>query len=260
MASAQVTPQKTADTFVGLSGDNGGNSTDAIMAQLSSDDQAVRNSILAWVVKNLWVLASTADGCRIVQLAMEVGDASCKAAIARQFHGHVLEAASLPHANHVLQKCIYALPAPQLQFVLDELKGNVGAVARHRYGCRVLEKLLENFPRSHVQGLVEEVLEGVERLCRHAFGNFVIQHILEHGTDGQRQRVASVLCNDTMRFAKHRVASHVVKAALLNCNQHDKDMLVRALTMDASELSDLAHHHCGSFVVRELRRTHSLRR
>jgi len=240
--------------------ETGGGGTDDIMAQLATGDLDSRKVILEWVIANLWSLSSTPGGCRIVQKALDVADAPSQVAMAEQLHGHVLEAAASPHANHVLQKCISTLPTDQINFVLEELAGNTAVVARHRYGCRVLQRLIEHFPLSRVEHIVEEVLEAVEKLCRHAFGNFVIQHIMEHGSDTHRQHVANVLCIDAVRLAKHRVASHVVKAALLHCNQADNARVVQALTADASELSNLAHHHCGSFVVRELRRTNDIRR
>jgi hypothetical protein len=240
--------------------ETGGDGTDGIMAQLTTADLDSRKVLLEWVIANLWSLSSTPGGCRIVQKALDVADVPSQVAMAEQLHGHVLEAAASPHANHVLQKCISTLPTDQIYFVLEELAGNAAVVARHRYGCRVLQRLIEHFPLSRVEHIVEEVLEAVEKLCRHAFGNFVIQHIMEHGSDTHRQHVANVLCIDAVRLAKHRVASHVVKAALLHCNQEDNARVVQALTADASELSNLAHHHCGSFVVRELRRTNDIRR
>lgn len=234
--------------------------SDAIMTQLVGDDLDARNAILESVVTNLWSLSATPGGCRLVQKAFELADVSSQVAMAEQLHGRVLEAAASPHANHVLQKCIATLPTEHINFVLEEVTGNAVIVARHRYGCRVLERLIEHFPRARVEHIVVEVLDEVEKLCRHAFGNFVIQHIMEHGTDLHRQQVSNVLCTDAVRFAKHRVASHVVKAALLHCERSDKARLVQALCADAAELSNLAHHHCGSFVVRELRRTNDIRR
>jgi hypothetical protein len=196
--------------------------------------------------------------CRVIQDAVEVADTAGRLSLAMQLQGHVQEAVSSPHANHVLQKCISLIPAEQLSFVPAELAGTAAAFARHRYGCRVLERVIENFPAEQVDGLVEEVIGGTEKLCRHAFGNFVVQHILEHGTRLQQKQVAEVLRQDAVRLAKHRVASHVVKAALLHCDAEDKAGLVKALSADPTELSDLAHHHCGSFVVRELRRVGGL--
>lgn len=244
----------TAVAQVSAEAESDDGSFDHFVAQLSEGDEATKRQVLDWVARSVWPLASTPGGTRVVQKAIEVGDPSDRLAIVEQIRGHVQEAAASPHANHVLQKCVVEMPAEQVKFMLQELQGNAVAFARHRYGCRVLERLIEHCPKNDVQSILTEVLEGTEKLCRHAFGNFVVQHVLEHGSPSQRTQVADVLLTDVVRLAKHRVASHVVKAALVHCGQDDKERLIKALSADNAELSDLAHHHCGSFVVRELRR------
>mmetsp|Transcript_56361 Transcript_56361/g.175040 ORF Transcript_56361/g.175040 Transcript_56361/m.175040 type:complete len:316 (+) Transcript_56361:55-1002(+) len=209
----------------------------------------------------VWALAQDPCGSRRVQQALEeAADDQERAGLAMELRGHVLEALQCPHANHVLQKCIELMPADRVQFVLAELKGHAVGAARHRYGCRVLERLIEHCSSSQTAGLVDEVLAGAQQLCRHTFGNFVIQHILVHGMADQRQKVASVLCADVQRLARHRVASHVVRCALVHCSPKDRQTLALAMSADAGEFADLAHHHCGSFVVREMKRADGRRR
>mmetsp|Transcript_24291 Transcript_24291/g.64115 ORF Transcript_24291/g.64115 Transcript_24291/m.64115 type:complete len:291 (-) Transcript_24291:41-913(-) len=204
---------------------------------------------------NVWRLSRDPEGCRRVQSALEdAADDAARAALAQELRGHIWQAIRCRHANHVLQKCIELMPPDRLSFVLTEMKGHTVNAARHRYGCRVLERLIEHCPSWQTDDLVEELLVAASQLCRHTFGNFVIQHVLEHGTPLQRQRIAEVLHADVQRLARHRVASHVVRSALVHCSPDDRQRLVDAMQADAGELSDLAHHHCGSFVVREMRR------
>lgn len=225
-----------------------------IVANLASDDHVQKQALLSWVVNSAWLLTSTSSGCRVVQKALDIGNSWERVALADGLKGHVREASISPHGNHVLQKCITVMPPDRIQFVLTEMQGYATTAARHRYGCRVLERLIEHCPHQQTLGLIEEVLSGTEKLCRHAFGNFVVQHILEHGISEHKQRVAEVLHADAVRLAKHRVASHVMKSALVHCEAEDRQRLTQALSADAGELSDLAHHHCGSFVVREMKR------
>lgn len=212
------------------------------------------------VAGSVWCMASTPAGCRAVQQALDQADTNEQVAMAEQLSGHVWEACVSPHANHVLQKCIELVPSERVQFMLEELKGHAVNAARHRYGCRVLERFLEHCSTEQTACLVEEVLIGAPQLCRHTFGNFVIQHILVHGTPEQRLRVADILVEDVQRLARHRVASHVVRCALVHCAPEDRQRLTQAMSVDSAELADLAHHHCGSFVVREMKRTDGKRR
>eukprot|EP00434_Breviolum_minutum_P037886 symbB.v1.2.033594.t1/scaffold4196.1/size83517/2 len=126
--------------------------------------------------------------------------------------------------------------------------------------CRVLERLLEHCPTAQTAALIEEVLAGAPQLCRHTFGNFVVQHVLEHGTPEQKHHIVEVIHADVQRLARHRVASHVVRCALKHSAPEDRQKLVQAIRKDPADLADLAHHHCGSFVVREMRRSDGARR
>lgn len=225
-----------------------------MIEELGAAGVARRTSLLAQLAEDAWPLATSPTGCRVLQRAVEVASPAEQAALAEGLRGHVVEAAASPQANFVLQKCITVMPPARLSFVLEEMRGHAVAAAKSRSGCRVLERIVEHFSTEQAEELVGEVLSGAESLCRHAFGNFVIQHILEHGTPAHQSRVAAVLGADAQRLARHRVASHVIKCALVNCTAEDKRRLVEALSADAEALADLAHHHCGSFVMRELKR------
>lgn len=218
------------------------------------EDPSERDHVLQIVSGMAWQMASSPSGCRVVQRALEVGSSEQRAALAESLRGRVREALASPHANHVLQKCIEVLANENVQFVLEEIKGHAEAAARHRFGCRVLERLLEHCHTEQTATIVEEVLQGSPQLCRHTFGNFVVQHVLEHGTPEQRRVIAEVIRSDIQRLSRHRVASHVVRCALKHCPVEDTARLVQTMRSDPAELADLAHHHCGSFVVREMRR------
>lgn len=224
-----------------------------MIAQL--EEASTRAEALELLGLRAWEMSCSAAGTRVVQKALEVADTPERVALAEQLQGHVKEAFASPHANHVLQKCIELIPPERLSFLLAEMHGSAVAAARHRYGCRVLERLLEHCPSEQTAPLIEEVLSGAPQLCRHTFGNFVVQHILEHGTPEQKHQVVEVIHSDIQRLARHRVASHVVRCALKHSAPEDRQRLVQAIRKDPADLSDLAHHHCGSFVVREMRRS-----
>lgn len=224
----------------------------ALLQQLGSSDADERKKAIEMVTESAWTLAITSEGCRVVQQALGMASIAEQVEMAHKLKGKVLEASTCPNANHVLQKCVELVPAENLQFILEEMSGQVVTTARHRYGCRVLERLIER--AWHTESLVDEVLADTSLLCRHPFGNFVVQHVLKLGTPLQRRSVVEILHTDIQRLARHRVASHVVRGALANGSSEDRQRLVSALTMDPAGFADLAHHHCGSYVVREMRK------
>lgn len=229
-----------------------------MISQLESPSS--KAEVMEMLQTSTWTMSCTAGGTRVVQKALEVADTLQRVALAEQLQGHVKEAFVSPHANHVLQKCIELIPPERLGFLLAEMHGHAVAAARHRYGCRVLERLLEHCPTAQTAALIEEVLAGAPQLCRHTFGNFVVQHVLEHGTPEQKHHIVEVIHADVQRLARHRVASHVVRCALKHSAPEDRQKLVQAIRKDPADLADLAHHHCGSFVVREMRRSDGARR
>lgn len=222
---------------------------------ISQLESSAKSEVLEMLRTSTWTMSCTAGGTRVVQKALEVADTPQRVALAEQLQGHVKEAFVSPHANHVLQKCIELIPPERLGFLLSEMRGHAVVAARHRYGCRVLERLLEHCPSEQTAPLIEEVLAGAPQLCRHTFGNFVVQHVLEHGTAQQKHHIVEVIQQDLQRLARHRVASHVVRCALKHSAAEDRQQLVQAIRKDPADLADLAHHHCGSFVVREMRRS-----
>jgi len=224
-----------------------------LLRQLDASDGAVRALAMRLVTETAWPLAASSAGCRVVQRALDLASRSESIALVEQLKGRVVEASMCPNANHVLQKCVELLPPEHLHFVAEELQGQFAVAARHRYGCRVLERLIERKAYG-TDALVAEVLADANQLCRHPFGNFVVQHVLKLGAPAQRRAIAEALHTDIQRLARHRVASHVVRCALTHAAAEDRHLLVRALTADPDDLADLAHHHCGSYVVRQLRK------
>lgn len=150
------------------------------------------------VAGRVWGLATDVRGCRRVQRALdEAGNDEQRIALASEFRGHVWEALRCQHANHVLQRCITALPPQASQFIVEELMaagpGSGASAARHRFGCRVLERLLEHCLPKQISILAADVLAQATELCVHPFANYVMQHLVEHGTADQASQVADAL-------------------------------------------------------------------
>eukprot|EP00929_Paragymnodinium_shiwhaense_P122722 TRINITY_DN9571_c0_g1_i1.p1 TRINITY_DN9571_c0_g1~~TRINITY_DN9571_c0_g1_i1.p1 ORF type:complete len:524 (+),score=105.32 TRINITY_DN9571_c0_g1_i1:98-1669(+) len=224
-------------------------------AVIGPDSVAQAGDGLDELCNSAWSLAMTEEGCRQLQDAIERMSSSQTKVLTEQLHGHAAEAAVSPFGNHVLQKCISQLPTDRVQFILDEISGSGVAFAKNRFGCRVIERLIEHFPLEKTRHLVDDLVRNAETLCRHAFANFVMQHIIEHGLPEHRSRVVDVLKADVHRLAKHRVASHVVKRALVHASVDDRTALAEALLSDHGAFADLMHHHCGSFVANEVKRS-----
>lgn len=231
-----------------------------IIAQLETQGSAAR-SAFKLLLPNAKALAISKQGTRVVQKAIEVGDAEEKIKLLEQLQGNMIGLYKSPHGNHVVAKIIEVMNPKYLTCILDELEGSWLAVARHQYGCRLLERLLEHCPPDKVAAVVEELLRDAhesEALCRHPMGNFVVQHIFEHGQQAWKDRITEHMVKGPTGIpglAKHRTASHVVQMALKFGGKKVQLTLVSSLVNSKkNELSlvDLGCSRYGSFVVEEL--------
>ncbi|CAE7236823.1 pum2, partial [Symbiodinium sp. CCMP2456] len=205
----------------------------------------------------VWPLSRDANGCRVVQLAMEKASNGVAKDLAAELHGHVREAAVSPHANYVVQKVITQLSPATSAFIGEELLGNAARFARHRFGCRIICRLLEHC--SSQEGtlrLIDEVLEDPAEaldLCRHNFGHHVnvVQSILEHGDVRYKELIAEVLRHDLLANASHRSASYVVESALSHCSEKDQQALLQQLS-HPNMVAELAQARYGFYVAKTL--------
>lgn len=207
------------------------------------------------ILGRVWCLATTPDGCRLVQAAFDGADNALSIAIASELRGRVWDAVRCQHANYVLQKCITKLTPQACQFIVDELRqGHDSAkhLARHRYGCRVFERLLEHCSPSQLQGFIDDVLVVAVALCGHPFANYVMQHILEHGSCDHRRRLVAALVDEMPRITGARHAPAVLsKALVLSCHD-ERRAIARALLSDPFRLLQLAMDRFGHVAVEQL--------
>ena len=224
---------------------------DALRRQLQSNDGL--SLAMSQISGMVWPWSRDANGCRVVQVAMEKASNCAAKDLAAELHGHVREAAVSPHANYVIQKVITQLSPATSAFIAHELMGNAARFVRHRFGCRIICRLLEHC--SSQEGtlrLIEEVLQDPSEaldLCRHNFGHHVVQSILEHGDVKYKAQIAEVLLHDLLANASHRSASHVVESALSHCSETDQLALLQHLS-HPSMVAELAQVRYGFYVAR----------
>lgn len=122
----------------------------------------------------------------------------------------------------MLSRIVELLPAPSVEFIVQEFVGRGVAVAKHKYGCRVLQRCIEHCTESQMCALGEELTRETEALCRHTFGNFVMQSLLEHGPVSCRRTVVRIMLQCLPQMRKHRIAHRVVQQAASCCGEEDR--------------------------------------
>jgi hypothetical protein len=208
----------------------------------------------AFLIGKVWELSRDPDGCRVVQNALEGAPKDeVRLAIASELRGHVCEALYCPNANHVVQTCIKTMPAPAVQFILDELHAKgahcIVDAAKHRYSCRSLQRLLEHLTPAQLAALVDILLANAISLSRHIYGNYVVQHVAEYGTEAQRRYLARQLAHDSMKVCANCFACAVVSKALEFGCREDACMLARAFAAHPRLVVSMARGRYGHVAV-----------
>jgi hypothetical protein len=192
-------------------------------------------------------LAMDADGCRLVQAALQEGSRKTQSDIVAELKGHVCEMVASPHANHVLSRLIELLPPSSVTFVLEEMvaRWSPDYVAKHKFGCRILERIIEHFPVSAgtcalLASFLDELLENAEAHCFHAMATFIMQHLLEHGSDKHKATIVKALLGCLEKAALDSHASGVLDKALTLLAPEVQHSLAAQLLMVPGLLAQMA--------------------
>jgi hypothetical protein len=199
----------------------------------------------------VWQHASHADGCRLVQQALDDAPSDAvRSTLAKELHTHVSEAWRSPNANHVLQKCISTMPQHDFQFIIDEMvqagPGAILAAARHQFGCRILQRLLEFSSPAQISKLVEYLLEEAVSLCKDMYGSFVLQHLLQHGAEMHVLQVTRLLAANISTIGSDPYGVTVLERALSShAPWQDRILLANALAAEPNMLLSMSIGHHG---------------
>lgn len=201
-------------------------------------------------------MAFHAQHCRVLQEAfahsLEGPD------LAKEIHGHVIEAVESPHANFSLQKLIEALPAKDSVFIARELQGLGSIAAKHPYGCRILIRLIEHVSCDETDALLKDVVSEAALLSKNKFARHVLRCILERSSEELCREIVTKVRPDLIGLATHKHASFVVQHAVLQKNRYqvkgENNGLVSELA-GGEALQRLARSRGGCYVAQALEAT-----
>lgn len=228
------------------------NEVATLRSKLLNSDQAGISKVIQQLKGHVVRLSFEADGCRLIQDALEVASPQQAADLVQELHGHVRDAATSAHANFVLQKILTQLNVRLSSFIAQELIGDSRRIACHRFGCRILCRIVEFCSSGDAAfRLFDEILQVASELCCHSFGQHVIQSLLEHGHARYQKAVANVLISDLWHYATHQNASYLVEKALIFCSSEERQAILLELGQPDC-IVELAFKRFGSYVARTL--------
>ena len=201
--------------------------------------------------------------CRVVQKALEALEESDLPTLLKEFHNNVLSCIHDQNGNHVIQKCIEVMSkkskksredgdsvksdffSEQIDFIVDDVLGNVASLSCHPYGCRVLQRILEHCVEPKKSRALDEISLCHKTLLDDQYGNYVIQHVLQFGRHSDRDSVLGIVCaNGLLQLSKQKFASNVVEKLLKYGTAQQRKAVVREM-LKVSVITQI----CSSIIV-----------
>ncbi len=149
--------------------------------------------------------------------------------------------------------------ADKMQFIIDDVVANAGALSTHRYGCRVVQRAVEHCMDPQKNAVLDEIIACHEKLvsdqygkkddlaftyCQqqhsshsshtyifHSSGNYVIQQVMLCGSDDHQEAIIKTLTkkDSLLALSKHKYASNVVEAVLVHGKPQHKERIVEEM-------------------------------
>jgi pumilio RNA-binding family len=186
--------------------------------------------------------------CRVVQKALESLDETDLPRLLMEFHNNVLSCIHDQNGNHVIQKCIEVMSkkskkaredgdaagadffSEQIDFIIDDILGNVASLSCHPYGCRVLQRILEHCVEPKKSRALDEISLVHKTLLDDQYGNYVIQHVLQFGRHSDRDSILKIVAeNGLLLLSRQKFASNVVEKLLKYGTAQQRRTVVREM-------------------------------
>lgn len=210
---------------------------------------SIKKELKGTLKGNMLSLCFQMYGCRVIQKAMESLEYEDLCELILEFDSYVLTCITDQNGNHVIQKCIEVMSAKakeaeyasgnsslaksmthRIQFIVDEVLGNVRQLCCHPYGCRVLQRMLEHCVETQKSATLDEIQRCHKALLDDQYGNYVIQHVLQYGRESDRDSLLNIIVqNDLLKLSRQKFASNVVEKLLKYGNSNQRNTIVREM-------------------------------
>ncbi|KAI5926098.1 armadillo-type protein [Camillea tinctor] len=123
-------------------------------------------------------------GCCVLQRCIDHASGNQKSWLVAKITEHALQLVQDPFGNYVVQYIIDLNEPSFTEPVVQQFRGRIGQLSRHKFSSNVVEKCLRCASDEAKDMMISELLVPgeMDRLLRDSFGNYVVQTALEHST------------------------------------------------------------------------------
>ena len=152
------------------------------------------------------------------------------------------------NGNHVIQKCLNKLSAPDAQFIFDAVGNNCVDVGTHRHGCCVLQRCIDHASGDQKIWLIAKITEHAVTLVQDPFGNYVVQYIIDLNESSFTEPVVHMFQGRIGQLSRHKFSSNVIEKCLRCAQDPSKDMIVEEL-LAPGEMDRLLRDSFANYVI-----------
>ena len=258
----------------------GSPASEFFMSALTWSEGTEQSNLIEWMAPSAAELARTASGSRLVQEALNLTklqegfrQSSDLEAARRELLHNLLSSGTVAlglsrckHGNHVLQCLANNATANEIVRLVEVLREEVLAHARHKFGQRIITALVENFTDPVIEPLLDTMVAHAHELATHKHGNWCVSGIIRHGQAHRRQQIFDSLLPNVIDLCMHPAAIHVCRSMLFGdefrggWTPHSSPLLSRQKLRSAFldvllesdvTVADVASNRWGSALIEE---------
>ncbi|PNH63697.1 hypothetical protein VD0002_g4746, partial [Verticillium dahliae] len=217
------------------------------LLEYCNDDE--RTVLIQNAAQDMVRIALNQHGTRALQKMIEFVTTSIQVQmIIDALRYRVVELIQDLNGNHVIQKCLNKLSAPDAQFIFDAVGNHCVDVGTHRHGCCVLQRCIDHADGAQKVWLIGKITEHAPVLVQDPFGNYVVQYIIDLNEPAFTEPVVGMFRNRICQLSRHKFSSNVIEK-LLRCSQaQGRDMIVDEL-LQPGEMDRLLRDSYANYVI-----------
>lgn len=194
-------------------------------------------------------IALNQHGTRALQKMIEfISTSEQTRTVVQALRDHVVELVQDLNGNHVIQKCLNRLSAPDAQFIYDAVGAHCVVVGTHRHGCCVLQRCIDHASGEQRANLISQITNNAFSLVQDPFGNYVVQYILDLGEPHFTEPLCKAFHGNVPALSKQKFSSNVIEKCLRTADAEISGQMIDEM-LAGNELEKMLRDSFANYVI-----------
>ena len=152
------------------------------------------------------------------------------------------------NGNHVIQKCLNRLTAPNIQFIIDAVSAHCIVVGTHRHGCCVIQRCIDHATPDQKAQLVSAITNCSLPLVQDPFGNYVLQYIFDQGETSFSSLLCQTFLGQIPQLSKQKFSSNVIEKCIRIADPDTRHSMIEEI-VNSGDFDRIADDPFANYVV-----------